>query len=76
VFAGRGAWFYVPMPIIVFSGAALVMDGFLSQTSIGRFVYAQCDTWARNSASHSSCEINSARTGRSSAEKRLRVRGE
>jgi ribose transport system permease protein len=43
LFAGRGTLFGVPMPIIVFAAAALVMHGFLSRTSIGRFIYAQGD---------------------------------
>jgi len=43
LFAGRGTLFGIPMPIIVFAVAALVMHGFLSRTSIGRFVYAQGD---------------------------------
>jgi ribose transport system permease protein len=43
LFAGRGSLFGIPMPIIVFAGAALVTHGFLSRTSIGRFIYAQGD---------------------------------
>ncbi len=43
LFAGRGSLFGIPMPIFVFAGAALVMYGFLSRTSIGRFIYAQGD---------------------------------
>jgi ribose transport system permease protein len=43
MFAGRGALFGIPMPIFVFAAAALVMHGFLSRTSIGRFIYAQGD---------------------------------
>ncbi|HML06690.1 MAG TPA: ABC transporter permease [Xanthobacteraceae bacterium] len=43
LFAGRGMLFGIPMPIIVFAAAALVMHGFLSRTSIGRFIYAQGD---------------------------------
>ena len=43
LFAGRGSLFGIPMPIIVFATAALVMHGFLSRTSIGRFIYAQGD---------------------------------
>ena len=43
LFAGRGSLFGIPMPIIVFAGAALVMHVFLSRTSIGRFIYAQGD---------------------------------
>ena len=33
----------IPMPILVFAAAALVMHAFLSRTSIGRFIYAQGD---------------------------------
>lgn len=43
VFAGRGALFGIPMPIFVFAAAALAMHGFLSRSSIGRFIYAQGD---------------------------------
>ena len=43
LFAGNGALLGVPMPIIVFATAALIMHAFLSQTSIGRFIYAQGD---------------------------------
>jgi len=43
LFAGRGALFGIPMPIIVFAATALVMHAFLSRTSIGRFIYAQGD---------------------------------
>src|SRR5947207_6950427 len=43
LFAGRGALFGIPMPIIVFAAAALVMHFFLSRTSTGRFIYAQGD---------------------------------
>jgi ribose transport system permease protein len=43
MFAGRGALFGIPMPIFVFAAAAFVMHGFLSRTSIGRFIYAQGD---------------------------------
>jgi ribose transport system permease protein len=43
LFAGRGSLFGIPMPIIVFAGAALVTHVFLSRTSIGRFIYAQGD---------------------------------
>jgi ribose transport system permease protein len=43
LFAGRGSLFAIPMPIIVFACAALVLHGFLSRTSIGRFIYAQGD---------------------------------
>ena len=38
LFAGRGALFGIPMPIIVFAAAALVMHFFLSRTSTGRFL--------------------------------------
>jgi ribose transport system permease protein len=43
VFAGRGTFLGIPMPILVFAAAALVMYVFLSRTSIGRFIYAQGD---------------------------------
>jgi ribose transport system permease protein len=43
LFAGRGSLFGIPMPIIVFAAAALVMHFFLSRTSTGRFIYAQGD---------------------------------
>jgi ribose transport system permease protein len=43
LFAGRGALFGIPMPIFVFAAAALLVYGFLSRTSIGRFIYAQGD---------------------------------
>ncbi len=43
VFPGRGVLFGIPMPIFVFAGAALLMHFFLSQTSLGRFIYAQGD---------------------------------
>jgi ribose transport system permease protein len=43
LFAGRGTLLGIPMPIIVFAAAALVMHAFLSLTSTGRFVYAQGD---------------------------------
>ncbi|MBV9563695.1 MAG: ABC transporter permease [Bradyrhizobium sp.] len=43
LFLGAGQLFGVPMPIFVFAAAALVMHLFLSQTSIGRFIYAQGD---------------------------------
>jgi ribose transport system permease protein len=43
LFAGNGVLLGVPMPIIVFAAAALIMHAFLSQTSIGRFIYAQGD---------------------------------
>jgi ribose transport system permease protein len=43
LFAGRGSVLGIPMPIIVFAGAALVTHAFLSRTSTGRFIYAQGD---------------------------------
>ena len=43
VFAGRGTLLGIPMPILVFAAAALVVHAFLSRTSIGRFIYAQGD---------------------------------
>ncbi len=43
LFAGHASLFGIPMPIFVFAAAALIMHAFLSQTSIGRFIYAQGD---------------------------------
>lgn len=43
LFAGRGALLGIPMPIFVFAAAALLVNAFLSRTSIGRFIYAQGD---------------------------------
>jgi ribose transport system permease protein len=43
LFAGAGQLFGIPMPIFVFAACALVMELFLSQTSVGRFIYAQGD---------------------------------
>ncbi len=43
LFAGGGTLLGIPMPIVVFAAAALVMHLFLSQTSVGRFIYAQGD---------------------------------
>ena len=43
MFLGAGRLFGVPVPIFVFAAAALLMHLFLSQTSIGRFIYAQGD---------------------------------
>ena len=43
LFLGAGRVLGVPMPIIVFAVAAFIMQLFLSQTSIGRFIYAQGD---------------------------------
>ena len=40
---GNGQLFGVPVPIFVFAACALVMGLFLSQTSVGRFIYAQGD---------------------------------
>jgi ribose transport system permease protein len=40
---GQGKLLGVPMPIVVFAAAAIVVHLFLSQTSIGRFIYAQGD---------------------------------
>jgi ribose transport system permease protein len=40
---GQGKLFGIPMPIVVFAAAALVVHLFLSQTSVGRFIYAQGD---------------------------------
>jgi ribose transport system permease protein len=43
MFLGAGRLFGVPVPIFVFALAALIIHLFLSQTSIGRFIYAQGD---------------------------------
>jgi ribose transport system permease protein len=43
LFLGAGRIFGIPVPIFVFAAAALAMELFLSQTSIGRFIYAQGD---------------------------------
>lgn len=43
LFFGQARLFGIPMPIFVFAAAALAMHGFLSGTSIGRFIYAQGD---------------------------------
>ena len=40
---GQGKIFGIPLPIVVFAAAALVVHLFLSQTSVGRFIYAQGD---------------------------------
>jgi ribose transport system permease protein len=40
---GQGKLLGVPMPIVIFAAAAIVVHLFLSQTSIGRFIYAQGD---------------------------------
>jgi ribose transport system permease protein len=43
MFLGAGRLFGVPVPIFVFAFAAIVMQLFLSRTSVGRFIYAQGD---------------------------------
>ena len=43
LFFGHASLLGIPMPIFVFAAAALAMHGFLSGTSIGRFIYAQGD---------------------------------
>ena len=43
VFLGAGHLFGVPMPIFVFAASAILVHLFLSQTSTGRFIYAQGD---------------------------------
>jgi ribose transport system permease protein len=43
LFFGSGYLFGIPMPILVFAACALIMELFLSQTSVGRFIYAQGD---------------------------------
>jgi ribose transport system permease protein len=45
LFIGQGRLLGVPMPIVVFVAAAIVMHLFLSRTSIGRFIYAQGDNF-------------------------------
>lgn len=42
-FLGAGQLLGIPMPIIVFAVAAVVVHLFLSRTSIGRFIYCQGD---------------------------------
>lgn len=43
MFLGAGRLFGIPVPILVFAACAIVMQLFLSRTSIGRFIYAQGD---------------------------------
>lgn len=43
MFLGAGRVLGVPVPIFVFAFAAIVIQLFLSRTSIGRFIYAQGD---------------------------------
>jgi ribose transport system permease protein len=43
MFLGAGRLFGVPVPIFVFAIAAIVIQLFLSRTSLGRFIYAQGD---------------------------------
>lgn len=43
LYFGQASLMGVPMPIVVFAAAALVLHAFLSQTSFGRFIYAQGD---------------------------------
>jgi ribose transport system permease protein len=43
MFLGAGRVFGVPVPIFVFAFAAIVIQLFLSRTSVGRFIYAQGD---------------------------------
>jgi ribose transport system permease protein len=43
MYLGAGQLFGVPVPIFVFAITALIMHLFLSQTSVGRFIYAQGD---------------------------------
>jgi ribose transport system permease protein len=43
MYLGAGHLFGVPVPIFVFAVTALIMHLFLSQTSVGRFIYAQGD---------------------------------
>ena len=43
LFVGQGQLLGLPMPILMFVGAAVLMHLFLSRTSVGRFIYAQGD---------------------------------
>ncbi len=43
MFLGRGHLLGIPVPIFVFAATGLAMHGFLSATSIGRFIYAMGD---------------------------------
>ncbi len=43
LFLGQGRLLGIPMPIIVFAAAGIVMHLFLSRTSTGRFIYSQGD---------------------------------
>jgi ribose transport system permease protein len=43
MYLGAGHMFGVPVPIFVFAAAALIIHMFLSQTSLGRFIYSQGD---------------------------------
>ena len=43
LFLGAGHIFGIPVPILVFAAAAVLMHLFLSRTSTGRFIYSQGD---------------------------------
>ncbi|MGP0058888.1 MAG: ABC transporter permease [Beijerinckiaceae bacterium] len=43
LYLGAGRLFGVPMPIIVFAAAAIVLHLFLTRTSVGLFIYSQGD---------------------------------
>jgi ribose transport system permease protein len=43
LYLGAGHLFGIPMPIVVFAASAILVHLFLSQTSTGRFIYAQGD---------------------------------
>ncbi len=43
LYFGQGTLFGIPMPVIVFVIAALVVHWFMSRTSIGRFIYGHGD---------------------------------
>ncbi len=43
LYLGAGHLFGIPMPIIVFASAAILVHLFLSHTSTGRFIYCQGD---------------------------------
>jgi ribose transport system permease protein len=43
LFIGGGKLLGIPVPILVFAAAAIIVHLFLSRTSLGRFIYAQGD---------------------------------
>ncbi len=42
-FVGQGRLFGIPMPVIIFAVAAIIVQWLLSRTSVGRFLYAHGD---------------------------------